>query len=154
MKIKIIYVGKNKKTYVAEEIARFMKLLGPYVKLEFIELKESKMKKTFSSERCKDEEAAQIMKCLEGFTIALDEKGKEFSSREFSTLIERQKDSGATISFIIGGAYGLADEVKNKVDMKISLSKMTFTHQMVRVFLLEQLYRSICIINGKEYHND
>ena len=154
MKINIIYVGKNKGGYIAEEVKRFMKLLSPYCKIHLKEVKESKVKKTFSSDRCVIEEGEHIMKYLEGYKIALDENGKELSSREFAKVVERHKDSGLTVSFVIGGAYGLSDAVNSAVDLNLSLSKMTFTHQMVRVFLLEQLYRAVCIIHGKEYHND
>jgi len=87
------------------------------------------------------------------FVIAMDEKGKEFSSIEFSKIIKNHNDAGVTLCFIIGGPYGLCDTVRSRANSIISLSKMTFTHNMARIFLIEQIYRGFCIISGKEYHN-
>ena len=154
MKIKVVCIGKSQKGAISSDVKRFIKLLGPYCKLEVVELAEEKVSKTFSSEKVKEIEGQNILNNLEGYTIALDEAGKEMTSRKFAKVLEEKKDLGETVTFVIGGAFGLSDEVKDSVNLKLSLSQMTFTHQMVRLFLLEQIYRGFCIILGKEYHND
>lgn len=88
----------------------------------------------------------------DALVIVLDEKGKQMNSVEFSEMIGRSKDKGETLVFVIGGAFGLSDGLKREASLLLSLSKMTFTHQMIRPFLLEQIYRGFCILNGREYH--
>jgi 23S rRNA (pseudouridine1915-N3)-methyltransferase len=90
---------------------------------------------------------------LRDFIVVLDEKGKNFSSVEFSKFLRNQKDVGQNITFVIGGPYGLSNGVKSHANLIFSMSKLTFTHQMVRIILLEQIYRGFCIMAGKEYHN-
>lgn len=156
MKIRIIQVGKNKDRYLEEAVAEFLKRLKPYTQMEVVTVKECRTGKTFSRERCVEEEGWEIIKALrdEDFVVALDERGREFSSKEFAELLRGQMDSGVSLCLIIGGAFGLSDEVKSRSHLILSMSKMTFTHQMVRIFLLEQIFRAICIIRGKEYHHD
>ena len=156
MKIKILTIGKLKENYLREAVAEFLKRLKVMATIEILELKEVSPGKTFSKERAVQQEGEQILKQTKDqqYTIALDEKGKEFSSKEFSVLLKKFKDSGQTVTFIIGGAFGLDEEVKKRANLIFSMSKMTFTHQMVRVFLLEQIYRGLSIILGKEYHNE
>lgn len=165
MKIRIIQIGKTKDSYLEEGIAEFTKRLSPYVKLEIVTLKEVMASKAFTKEHCKEFEGVEILKVLEGkgggrdggdvgAIIALDEHGKEFTSVEFSQFLGKFFDRGERINFIIGGPYGLAENVRKKAGALCSLSKMTFTHQMIRLFLLEQIYRGVSIIKGKEYHNE
>ena len=156
MKIRIIQVGKTKDVYLQEGVEEFMKRLGPFVALEIVDLKEVSPSKTFSEEKCKEAEGESILKALgsEDFVVALDERGKHLDSAGFGELLGKYKDSGQTVSFVIGGAFGLVEAVKARADLILSLSHMTFTHQMIRLFLLEQIYRGICIIYGKRYHND
>jgi len=155
MKIKIIRIGKNKDKYISEAEEEFLKRLKPFFDMSIIDLREISVSKTFTKDSAKNTEAEEIIKALDkdSVVIALDEKGKEFSSVEFSKIIQKHKDIGQNLTFIIGGPFGLTDEIRKKSQMILSFSKMTFTHQMIRILLLEQLYRAICIISGKEYHH-
>lgn len=159
MKIRIIQVGKTKDSYMKEGIDEFIKRLNPYVKLEIVTLKEVMASKAFTKEHCKEFEGEEILKILEKDAqhesiIALDEHGKEFTSVEFSKFLGKFFDHGERINFVIGGPYGLAENVRRKATTLCAFSRMTFTHQMVRLFLLEQIYRGVSIIKGKEYHNE
>ncbi len=159
MKIRIIQVGKTKDSYMREGIEEFIKRLNPYVKLEIVTLKEEMASKAFTKEHCKEMEGVEILKVLErddevGTIVALDEHGKEFTSVEFSKFLGKFFDQGQRINFIIGGPYGLAENVRKKANLLCAFSKMTFTHQMIRLFLFEQIYRGVSIIKGKEYHNE
>ena len=159
MKIRIIQVGKTKDSFIEEGVSEFIKRLSPYVKLEIVTLKEVMASKTFTKDHCKELEGEEILKLVEKniqqeFIIALDEHGKEFTSVEFSKLLGKFSDRGDRINFIIGGPYGLAEKVREKAGLLCAFSQMTFTHQMIRLFLLEQIYRGVSIIKGKEYHNE
>lgn len=155
MKIRIIFVGKMKDSWIQESADEFLKRLKPFADMEIVTLKDVSPSKTVTVARCINEEGESILGALkEGeFVVALDERGKALDSVEFAEFLRRKKDMGEKICFIIGGAFGLSDAVKERADLLFSMSKMTFTHQMIRVFLLEQIYRGICIIHGKEYHN-
>jgi 23S rRNA (pseudouridine1915-N3)-methyltransferase len=133
-KIKIISVGRVKEKYIRDGIEEYLKRLRPYCKLEIIELKDEGVEK----------EAERIEKYLDDNTFILDEAGKEMNSKEFSNLFK----DGA-ITFVVGGPEGVSKKLKGK---RISLSKMTFTHEMARLFLLEQIYRSYMIITDRKYH--
>lgn len=151
MKIRIIQVGKTRDF----DLQEFVKRISPFAQLEIVDLKEVAPSKTFSRERCKEQEGEQILRALgEDFIVALDEGGKQMDSREFSNLIGKSKDAGRTLVFVIGGPFGLSAAVKQRADLLLSFSKMTFTHQMIRLFLLEQIYRAFCILHGKEYHHE
>ncbi len=154
MRIQIIQIGKTKDSYMEEGLREYLKRLKPFASLEITTLKEVSPSKTFPVSRCIEEEGRQILKNVseDAYVIALDEKGKEFGSVDFAGLLKGKFDVGTRIVFVIGGAFGLLGEVKERADLILSMSKMTFTHQMVRLFLLEQIYRSVCIIRGKEYH--
>lgn len=159
MKIRIIQIGKTKDSYIEEGIMEFTKRLSPYVKLEIVTLKEVMATKAFTKEHCKEVEGEEILKLLGKSSepeaiIALDEHGKEFTSMEFSKFLGKFFDLGERINFIIGGPYGLSENVRKKAGLLCAFSKMTFTHQMIRIFLLEQIYRGVSIIKGKEYHNE
>lgn len=156
MKIKIIQVGKTKDSYMEAGMQEFLKRLKPFVDLEIVTLKEEKPTATFTIKQCKEKEAAEILKNLksEDFVIVLDENGKEKSSKEFAQILKTHEDLGDKMIFVIGGPFGLTEKIREKANVVLSLSKMTFTHQMIRIFLLEQLYRAICIIKGKEYHHE
>lgn len=161
MKITIIQIGKNKDVYLEEGSLELLKRLKIFAKIKLITLQETAASKTFTKERCVEKEGQEILKAVHAesrnddpYVVALDEKGREFTSVEFSGFLEKFVDSGKVLIFVIGGPYGLADEVKQKAVSIIALSKMTFTHQMVRLFLLEQIYRGISILKGKEYHHE
>lgn len=154
MKIKIIQVGKTKDAYLEEGLREFLKRIGPFFKIEIITLRDVKSSKTYTAERCKKEESYQILSAIDegDFVICLDEHGQEKSSVEFADLLSKLSDSGRPTAIIIGGVYGLDQSILKRCEVILSFSKMTFTHQMIRLFLLEQIYRAGCIIRGKEYH--
>ena len=152
MKISIICLGKSKKKYVELGISEYLKRIPKFYNLEIIELPDVKLTKTNSIEIVKKKEADTILKQIhkDDIVIALDEKGKQFSSVEFSSYFDRLL--GKNIVFIIGGVYGLASEIRDSANLLLSFSKFTFTHQMIRFLLIEQIYRSFTIINNKKYH--
>lgn len=137
--ITILRIGKNR---LSPEIDDYKKKIK---QLNIITLKDQKGK---NIDFIKQIEGEKILSKLSGFTIALTEEGKQLSSIEFSKLIEEKPD----ITFIIGGAFGLSEEVKKSVDYTLSLSKMTFTHEMALLILVEQIYRGEKIIEGHPYH--
>ena len=154
MKIRIIQVGKDKDSWISEGGAEYLKRLGRFCEVDVVTLKEVGVSKSFSTERAISDEGDAILDVLgDGFVVALSEEGKEMESVDFAKFIEGRKDEGERITFVIGGAYGLAGAVKERADLVLSFSKMTFTHQMIRMILLEQLYRAFCIVVGKDYHH-
>ena len=155
MKINIIQIGKTKDKNIAELVSEYIKRTSPYAKIEFITLNEEKLTSSKTKEKIIELEAEKILKNISGdFIVALDETGKQFNSIDFAEIIKKQKDEGQKINFIIGGAFGLSKNVKAKANLTLSLSKMTFTHEMARLFLMEQVYRAFSIIAGKGYHNE
>lgn len=156
MKIIILQVGKAKENEIQKLCDEWVKRLSPFVKIEIKTIAEITPSKTFTTDRCVAGEGAGLLSAIEkdSFVVAMDERGREMKSTEFANFLAAKQDEGRTVTFIIGGAFGLADEVKKRADLLMSMSKMTFTHQMIRLFLLEQIYRGICIIKGKEYHHE
>lgn len=147
----ILAIGKVKEVYFAEAINEYLKRLKPYARVKLIELSHE----SFSpgeEQKAKNREGEKILKYLEtcenSKIVVLDERGKEFSSEEFSQFLS----SPETFVFVIGGTVGLADEVLKKANYRLSLSAMTFPHEMARLFLCEQLYRAVTIQKGKSYH--
>ena len=155
--IQIICVGKLKETYLKEAISEYSKRLSKYIKLDILELQDEKIPDKLNSSlenEIKNKECLNILNNLpkDSFNIALDLKGKEFSSEEFSKKLDSLSMENSHITFIIGGSLGLTDELLNKCNQKICFSKMTFPHQLIRVFLLEQIFRAFKISNGETYH--
>ena len=137
-KIRIVAVGRVKESYLLEAIEEYKKRLVPLCKLELIELKDEGLEK----------EAERIKRYLGTNTFILDVDGKQFNSTEFAQFIEKQDE---TVTFIIGGADGIKESIKKRSTI-ISLSKMTFTHEMCRLFLVEQIYRTYMINSNRKYH--
>ena len=155
LKINVYAVGTIKEKFYRDAINEYLKRLSRFAKVEIIETPESKIQNS-SIEAILNEEANHILKKIKPgeYVILVDLHGKEYSSEDFSEYIKRHLDSGTSpISFIIGGTLGLANELRNIAKDKICLSKMTFTHQMTRVILLEQIYRGFKIINNESYHH-
>ena len=154
MNINIICIGKIKEKYIIDGIQEFSKRLQAFGKLKIIELKEdgNDINRTISIEK----ESKAILETLEknkGFKVLLDIQGKNFSSEEMATQIEKIGVNGdSTINFIIGGSYGTSDTLRKAVDLKLSFSKMTFPHQLMRLILIEQIYRWFSIIKNAKYH--
>jgi 23S rRNA (pseudouridine1915-N3)-methyltransferase len=158
MKITIISVGKIKEKYLRDAISEYAKRLGKYCKLELIETADEKTPDHASSTQkdlIRAREAERILKHVrEGaYIITLEIEGKELSSEKLAEKIETLGIQGNShIIFIIGGSIGLGEDVLDKSDFALSFSKMTFPHQLMKVILLEQIYRSFRIINGEPYH--
>ena len=154
MNIKVICLGKTKDNFISKGIAEYQKRIGRYGKLSWTILADVKLTGSNSVEIVKEKEAEIILKKIHSrdFVIALDERGKQFSSPNFAKYLERISVNGKSITFIIGGVYGLAENVRQRADLILSFSEFTFTHQMIRMLLAEQIYRAFTIINGKKYH--
>ena len=157
MKISLFVIGKTDSAYLKEGIEEYCKRLKHYVPFDLITVPNLKQTKNLPVEVQKKKEGEIILgKINKGATIILlDEKGKTMNSRDFSGFIEQRTITGTKeLVFVIGGAFGFSDELYGIAAGKISLSKMTFSHQMVRLLFLEQLYRAFTIIKGEPYHND
>lgn len=159
MKIEIIAIGKIKENYLKEGMAEFTKRLRPYANLEIIECLEEKMPESPSAaEKAKvlDKEGEKLWQLLKGkpFVIALDLQGKRLSSEGLADFFSAKALSGQShVVFFIGGAYGLSEKIRQKADMLLNFSSFTFTHQMIRLLLVEQIYRAFKIISNEKYHN-
>ena len=156
MKIRLICVGKTDVKHFQDAENEYLKRLKHYIPVEKIEIPELKNVKNLSEEQIKIQEGQLILKhCPAGEQlILLDENGKTFNSIGFSKYLQKKMNSGGkSIAFVVGGAYGFSQEVYDKSSGKLSLSEMTFSHQMVRTFFLEQLYRGFTILKGEPYHH-
>ncbi len=156
MKIEFWYVGKTAFGYLEEGIALYDKRLRHYTTFEQVLIPDIKNSKNLSFEQIKEQEGAAILQRLQNddFLVLLDERGKQFTSEGFSELLEKwQVQSLRRVVFVVGGAYGFSEAVYNRQNMQISLSRMTFSHQMVRLFFIEQLYRGFTILRGEPYHH-
>lgn len=157
MNIKLIVVGKTDAKYLQEGIAVYERRLGHYVRFEMVVIPELKDVRNASPNEIKEREAQQIMKQLERADriVLLDEHGTRHTSVGFSQFVQKQMNAGVrTLAFVVGGAYGFAPSVYAAAHDKISLSDMTFNHQMVRLFFVEQLYRAFTILHHEPYHNE
>lgn len=165
MKISLLQVGKTRNKFFAEVEKEYIKRIQPYAEIDVISVKEAIHGSALNAaeiERVKKKEAEEILKKIDGegsqksnksgLIIALDERGKEFTSPSFATFIRENRDESKNMTFIIGGCYGLHSSILKRADISLSLSKFTFTHEMIRQILLEQLYRAFTIISGKLYH--
>lgn len=158
MKITIVTVGKIKEKYLKDAIAEYSKRLSKYCKLEIIEVADEKTPDNASAvveEQIRAKEAERILKHVkeDAYVITLEIHGKQLTSEELADKIEKLGVQGTShIMLIIGGSIGLGEEVLRRSDFALSFSKMTFPHQLMRVILLEQIYRSYRIISGEPYH--
>lgn len=157
LSINIICIGKIKEKFFKSAIEEYSKRLSKYCKLNILELPDEKIPDKSNSSienEIKTKECDNIIKHLkkDSYTICLDLKGKDFSSEEFSKNIENISMQSSQITFIIGGSLGLTEKLLNLSNQKICFSKMTFPHQLIRIFLLEQIYRAFKISNGETYH--
>lgn len=149
--IKIICVGQIKETYLKEAIKEYQKRLTKYTNLEIIELKDLSYQ---DDNKVLKEEGENILKNIDSkdYVITLEIEGNSITSEEFAKRIETIQITNPNITFIIGGSLGISEEVKERANYKLSFSKMTFPHQLFRVILLEQIYRTFKIINNESYH--
>lgn len=158
LNINIICVGKLKENYLKDAIAEYSKRLSKYCNLKFIEIQDEKLPNKINESIIAEIKGKECKKIIENikkdsYVMALDLKGKQYTSEEFSKKLEEITVKGySTVNFIIGGTLGLTDEVLQRSNELISFSKMTFPHQLIRVFLEEQLFRAFKISNNETYH--
>ena len=149
--IKIICVGSIKEKYFKDAIEEYSKRLSKYTKLEIIEVKDYSINEI---DKCLKLEEEEILKHIKekDYVITLEIEGNILTSEELAKKIDITLQNNPNIDFIIGGSYGLSDNIKNLANYKLSFSKMTFPHQLFRIILLEQIYRSFKILNNETYH--
>ena len=155
MKINVVVIGDLKEKYLTEACKEYLKRISRFHAINVITLEEEKLPKSPSDaevSRCIVKEGLKIEKYLKGYIVVLDVKGEEVDSVKFAKLIENASLNFDTITFVIGGSYGLSEDVKSKANIRLSFSKMTFPHQLFRVMLLEQIYRASTITNNILYH--
>ncbi len=157
MRINLICIGKTDDKEIVSLIKYYLPRIPKHWNFELLEIPDVKNIKNLSPDQVKKEEAKLFQNQIDAsdLVILLDEKGKQFTSREFSEKIDFwMGNSVKKVNILIGGAYGFSEEIYQRSNEKISLSKMTFTHQMIRLFFVEQIYRAATILQGKPYHND
>ena len=146
MKIRLMWVGKTKEQFAAEGIKKYLRLLKPLADVSVREIKEEKVK---DIPRALQKEGERVLGLRVPYVL-LDEKGKTLTSTQFAEFLFSR---GPEINFVVGGAYGVSEEVRKSSQCAVALSRMTFTHDMARIFLLEQIYRSFAIVNKRGYHH-
>jgi 23S rRNA (pseudouridine1915-N3)-methyltransferase len=157
LKITLLTVGKTKEKYLEEGISIYLNRLKHYADFQLKVLPDLKNIQSMPVPLQKQKEAELILKNISStqYVVLLDEKGKQFSSTQLSEFLEKSALKGISdIVFIIAGAFGADESVKKRADMMLSLSAMTFSHQMIRLFFVEQLYRAFTILKGEKYHNE
>ena len=157
MRIHVMFIGKTTGKLFLEAISDYQQRLTHYVPFAIEEVPDLKNTKSLTEEQQKEKEADMVFDRLQSgdVLVLLDEKGKEFTSREFSTFLENKMHTvNKRLVLLIGGPYGFSQRIYDAAQGKISLSKMTFSHQMVRLFLVEQIYRAFTIMRGEPYHHD
>jgi 23S rRNA (pseudouridine1915-N3)-methyltransferase len=156
MKIKLLVVGKTDEKYLVEGIEKFYKRINHYIKYEMEVIADVKQGAKLNTEKLKEEEGKLILKKISANDqlILLDERGTMLSSTKFSGFLQKKINGGANLIFVVGGPFGFSEEVYRRANEKISLSAMTFSHQMIRLFFNEQLYRAFTILKGEKYHHD
>lgn len=158
MNIRIIAIGKIKEDYLKNGINEYLKRLQKYAKVEIVELIDSSLPDNPNQsdiEKAKNQEGDRVLKILKpnDFVINLDMNKKEMESPDFANYLSKKfVEGGSRLTFVIGGSYGLSDKLKERANDALSLSKMTFLHQMTRLILLEQIYRAYKILNNEIYH--
>lgn len=152
MKINILCVGTLKEKYLQEACSEYLKRLQKYAVVNVVEVKEEKLSSSITMSKKIDAESQRLAKLCEGQVFLLAIKGKQFSSEEFAGNIKKMSMRGETLTFIIGGSDGVAAELEKNADVLLSFSAFTFPHQLMRVILLEQIYRAVTINNNITYH--
>ena len=156
MKITLLTVGKTDKGWISDGIKIYRSRLSHYVNFEMKESPELKNVSGLSKDQIKQKEGTLILKALrpDDVVVLLDERGLECPSVEWSRNLEKLMNRGKDIVYVVGGAYGFSDEVYARKDSMVSMSRMTFSHQMIRAIFIEQLYRAFTIMNGEPYHHE
>ena len=158
MKLAIIWVGKTSTDYISKAIDTYVQRIGHYMPIEVIEVADVKNAKNMDVAQLREKEGELIIKQLraDDYVVFLDDKGKQMSSTEFAHWIDKQNmNSGIKrLVFVIGGAYGFSVEAYKQAKSFLSISKMTFSHQIIRPILVEQIYRAMTILRGEPYHHE
>ncbi len=157
MKITLLTIGKTENNYLKEGIDIYLKRLKHYINFSITEIPAVKKSASLAPEIIKEKEAELITKHISkaDYIVLLDEKGKEISSTEFSNFLKKKINIGIReLIFVVGGAWGFHESLNKKAHHQLSLSRLTFSHQMVRLFFVEQLYRAFTIMKGESYHNE
>jgi 23S rRNA (pseudouridine1915-N3)-methyltransferase len=156
MKITLLLVGKTEDAYLREGVGVYLNRLRHYIRLDFVEITELKNTRALTPQQQKTKEGELILRKLlpTDQVILLDEKGVQLTSPQFSEFIDKkQLSSVSNLVFVVGGPYGFDEAVYQRANDKMALSKLTFSHQMVRLFFVEQLYRAFTILRGEPYHH-
>ena len=156
MKIQLLFTGKTRFPFIREGIEQYRRRLVHYTDFQIRELPDLKNSGSWPEKKTKEEEGKAILKAIDprDFVVLLDERGQHLGFVAFAGLLEKQQQrTFPAMLFVIGGPYGFAEEVYQRADLELSLSKMTFSHQLVRLIFLEQLYRAYTIIRGEPYHH-
>lgn len=157
MNITLLMIGNTSAGFIADGYEIFKKRLSHYINLKEVIIPDLKDRKNLDASQVKEKEALLIVSKIptSAFVVLLDEKGKEMSSTELSAFMQKNMNSGIKeLVFIIGGAYGVSESIRQLANLSLSLSKMTFTHQFIRMMLAEQLYRAMTILRNEPYHNE
>ena len=156
MRITLLVVGKTTDPRLQSLIEDYQQRLKHYIPFEFVVVPDIKNAKTLSQEQLKSAEGQAILSFLTPAmdVLLLDEHGREFRAIEYADFLQKKMGSGRDLTLVIGGAYGFSKEVYNRANGKISLSQMTFSHQMIRLMAIEQIYRAMTILRGEPYHHE
>ena len=156
MRITLLVVGKTTDPRLQSLIEDYQQRLKHYIPFEFVVVPDIKNAKTLSQEQLKSAEGQAILSFLTPAmdVLLLDEHGREFRSIEYADFLQKKMGSSRDLTLVIGGAYGVSKEVYNRANGKISLSQMTFSHQMIRLMAIEQIYRAMTILRGEPYHHE
>jgi len=157
MKVTLVLTGKTEESFAKDGFNLFEKRLQHYIQMDTIVLPDLKNVRNFNSDQVKEKEAELQLKAIndKDFLVLLDEKGKEYRSIEFATYLQKQMNSSVkNLVFIVGGPFGFSEKLYKRANAKMSLSKMTFSHQLVRLLFMEQLYRAFTIIRNEPYHHE
>jgi len=156
MKISLLVVGKTTDSRLISLIEDYRKRLIHYVPFELVVLQDLKNTKSLSEEQIKTAEGEAILRFVTPSmdVVLLDEHGREFRSVEYAEWLQKKMGSGKDLTLVIGGPYGFSEAVYQRADGKVSLSRMTFSHQMIRIMVIEQIYRAMTIIRGEPYHHE
>jgi 23S rRNA (pseudouridine1915-N3)-methyltransferase len=157
MKIKLLTIGATPKNYLLEGELVFEKRVSNYIPFEKIEIPDIKNAKNLSKDQIKTEEGKLLLQKVNAtdFVILLDERGKEMRSTDFAEWLQLIMNQGPKqVVFVVGGPFGFSDAIYNRANRRLSLSQMTFSHQMIRLFFMEQLYRAFTILKNEPYHHE
>ncbi len=157
MKIQVLCVGKTNHPALHLWLPEYLKRLKHYIRIDWIELQELKNTKNLKVQEQKEKEAEKIHKHLlpTDILVLFDERGQELNSKKFAAFIQKKMNTGIkNLVFVVGGPYGFSESVYERAQHRIALSKMTFSHQMVRIFAVEQLYRAFSILHNEPYHHE